>query len=249
MRLHQCYLTHNDCYRAGKAMRPQGVMVHSSGANNPRLSRYVAPNDGLLGEPAMRHWNQPGIDACPHAFIGKLADGSVAAYQTLPWDMRGWHCGRSGNNTHVSFEVCEDGLNDPVYFSAVYREAVELTAFLCLEYHLDPLEPGVVICHAEGYKLGIASNHGDVLHWWPKAGKTMDDFRADVAREMEETMTQTQFDAFMDNWLARQAEKPADVWAKNGLAQAQTKGITDGSRPCSFSTRQEVALMINAAIH
>ncbi|MEI3140915.1 MAG: hypothetical protein V8S34_04765 [Lawsonibacter sp.] len=54
------------------------------------------------------------------------------------------------------------------------------------EVQVGPLADGVVICHAEGYRRGIASNHGDVLHWWPKFGKTMDDFRADVAREMRE---------------------------------------------------------------
>ena len=31
----------------------------------------------------------------------------------------------------------------------------------------------------------IASNHGDVLHWFPKHGKSMDDFRAAVAAEMK----------------------------------------------------------------
>ena len=55
---------------------------------------------------------------------------------------------------------------------------------LCWEHGLDPLADGVVICHQEGYRRGIASNHGDVLHWFPKHGKDMQDFRADVARAM-----------------------------------------------------------------
>ena len=37
-----------------------------------------------------------------------------------------------------------------------------------------------IICHSEGYKKGIASNHGDVMHWFPRHGKSMDTFRADV---------------------------------------------------------------------
>ena len=85
MNLHRQLLTESDCYHAGRTITPKGVMIHSTGANNPELRRYVAPNDGLLGEPSLRHWNQPGISACVHAFIGRLADGSVAAYQTLPW--------------------------------------------------------------------------------------------------------------------------------------------------------------------
>jgi len=251
MNLYQQFLTRNDCHRAGRAIRPAGVMVHSTGADNPRLSRYVAPDDGRLGQPSGRHWNQPGVGACVHAFVGRLADGTVAAYQTLPWNMRGWHCGRSGNDSHISIELCEDDLTDGSYFSAVYREAVELTARLCREFRFDPLEPGVVLCHAEGYKLGMASNHGDVLHWFGRHGKTMEDFRTDVAKTMEEEenrVTQAQFDALMDDYLLRRGGLPAGEWAAEGLKQAVERGISDGTRPQAFATRQEVALMVLAAI-
>ena len=132
MELHKQLLTKNDCYQAGRTIVPKGVMVHSTGANNPRLSRYVAPDDGVLGTPSSRHWNQGGTGACVHAFIGKTAAGGVAVYQTLPWTMRGWHAGKgakgSANDTHISFEICEDGLEDRAYFEAVYQAAVELTA-------------------------------------------------------------------------------------------------------------------------
>ena len=253
MNLHKCLLTSNDCYIRGRTIVPRGVMVHSTGANNPRLSRYVAPNDGLLGEPSLRHWNQSGVGACVHAFIGRLANGSVAVYQTLPWTMRGWHCGKgskgSGNDTHISFEICEDGLEDAGYFAAVYREAVELTAYLCKEYDLDPLADGVVICHAEGHKRGVASNHVDVLHWFTRHGKSMDDFRADVKAEMEEEVTQEQFDQMMENYLSRRANMQPSDWAKKGMEEAMSMGITDGSSPQNFATREQVALMVRAAVH
>ena len=185
MKLHELILTNNDCYKSGRKITPKGVMVHSTGANNPTLKRYVGPDDGLLGQNKYNnHWNMSGISKCVHAFIGKLEDGSIATYQTLPWNHRGWHCGSAGNNTHISFEICEDGLNDADYFSKVYREAVELTAFLCEKYNLDPMVDGVVICHSEGYKRGIASNHGDVMHWFPKHGKSMYTFRKDVKAAM-----------------------------------------------------------------
>lgn len=253
MNLRKQLLTENDCYRSGRSLRPKGVMVHSTGANNPNLCRYVAPNDGLLGQPSLRHWNQSGTGACVHAFIGKLADGSIAAYQTLPWTMRGWHAASgdkgSANDTHISFEICEDNLGDEGYFQAVYRQAVELTAYLCKEFDLDPLADGVVICHSEGHSRGIASNHADVMHWFPKFGKTMDTFRADVARELEgdEQVTQEQFDQLMDNWLKRQAQQSASSWATPILKQATAAGLTDGTRPQSFATRQEVAAMVLAS--
>ena len=91
----------------------------------------------------------------------------------------------SGNNTHISFEICEDSRADPVYFAAAYKETVELTAYLCKLHGLSPLEDGVVIDHAEGYARGIASNHGDVGYWLKLHGKSMDDARLDVAYYME----------------------------------------------------------------
>lgn len=257
MNLRQCILTKNDCYKAGKKITPKGVMVHSTGANNPTLRRYVGPDDGLLGNnPNNNHWNRSGTGACVHAFIGKLKDGSIATYQTLPWNMRSWHGakGKNGscNDTHISFEICEDGLTDKAYFQAVYREAVELTAYLCELYSLDPLADGVVICHQEGYRRGIASNHGDVLHWWPKMGKSMDDFRADVAAELnkkeEPELTEKQVREIVRSELekieAERATEAVSSWAAKEFAEAKAAGITDGTRPLSAITRQEAAIMV-----
>lgn len=181
MNLQKLILTKNECYIVGEKIKPAGIMVHSTAANNPYLKRYVGPDDGKLGVNQYdNHWNtyRPGgRQVCVHAFIGKLADGSVATYQTLPWDHRGWHAGGTANNTHIGFEICEDDTNGADYFGKVYREAVELCAYLCKQYGLTEKD---IICHSEGYKKGIASNHSDVMHWFPKHGKSMDTFRADV---------------------------------------------------------------------
>lgn len=186
MNLHKLILTNNACYKAGRTITPKGIMVHSTGANNPNLKRYVGPDDGLLGKNQYNnHWNQDkpdGRQVCVHAFIGKLADGSIATYQTLPWNHRGWHCGGSGNDSYIGFEICEDGLADAAYFNAVYKEATELSAYLCKLYGLTEK---TVICHSEGHSLGIASNHSDVMHWFPRFGKSMDVFRADVKKLLD----------------------------------------------------------------
>ena len=181
MNLHKLLFTENACYRAGRKITVKVIIVHSTGANNPWLKRYVGPDDGLLGKNQYNnHWNTyhpGGREVCVHGFIGKLADGTIATYQTLPWDHRGWHAGGSANNTHIGFEICEDDLTDGAYFAKVYKEAVELCAYLCKQYGLTEKN---IICHSEGYKQGVASNHGDVMHWFPKHGKSMDTFRAEV---------------------------------------------------------------------
>jgi N-acetylmuramoyl-L-alanine amidase len=193
MNLRKLILTENACYKVGKTIVPKGIMVHSTGANNPYLKRYVGPDDGLLGKNQYNnHWNQDrpdGRQVCPHAFIGKLADGSIATYQTLPWNHRGWHAGGEANDTHIGIELCEDGLTDATYFNTIYKEAAELCACLCKEYKLDPLEDGVIIGHYEGHKRGIASNHADPGHWFPKHGKSMNTFRSEVKRLFTTTNT------------------------------------------------------------
>lgn len=272
MNLLRCLLTEHDCYKAGRTIVPKGVMIHSTGANNPMLRRYVQPAKEDVNYAGLRnklgynsngnHWNCPGLNACVHAFIGRLADGKVAVVQTLPWNRRGWHAGQgttrpSANNTHVAFEICEDGLTDSNYFAAVYQEAVELTAHLCELYGLDPLEPGVVLCHSEGQRLGMASNHGDVEHWFPKFGKTMDDFRNHVAAELKERreeMTQEQFNEMMDKWLAQRAAEPASDWSEKERTWMEEMGLIRGDETGnrsykSFCTREELAAVIYRLEH
>lgn len=254
-------LMRNSCFSSGTVIKPAGIMVHSTGANNPNLSRYVPGNEEIGFNRTGNHWDQSNaewkrkfgepLNKCVHAFIGKLADGSVGMVQTLPWNCRGWHAGMSAGNTrYIGFEICEDGLVDPDYFKATRDAAVELVAELCRMFKLDPLKDGVVICHAEGFKRGVASNHGDIIHWWSKFDYTMGDFRRDVAEEMEDdNMTQEKFNEMMDNYLAHLATLPPSDWAKKNLADAVSLGFTDGTSPRALATREQVALMIRAAVY
>lgn len=61
----------------------------------------------------------------------------------------------------------------------------------------------------------------------------------------EDIVTQEQFDAMLTAWLVRQAAQPASDWSR--MNEAKAAGITDGTRPGSFATREEVATMIMAA--
>lgn len=74
MDLKNCILIENDCYKAAKRIednKPVGIVVHSTGANNPRLKRYIQPvpgqsnyNDILsdLGKNIYEnHWNQTRV--------------------------------------------------------------------------------------------------------------------------------------------------------------------------------------------
>ena len=147
-----CMMTQSTCYKGTGKMQVKGVLWHSTGANNPTLKRYVQPDDNAANKDAMirligknaygNDWNHTKVQAGLNAWIGKLADGSVAAVQTMPWDFKPWGCGSSSkgscNNGWIQFEICEDGLNDATYFAKVYQEACELTAYLCKMFGINP---------------------------------------------------------------------------------------------------------------
>lgn len=190
MKLVQSILTKNPCYTAGRKITVKGLMLHSVGCPQPKASVFI------------NSWNSPSYDnACVHGFIDGN-DGTV--YQTLPWNHRGWHCGASGNNTHIGVEMCEpacirytSGSNftcsDLATAKAVakrtYEAAVELFAMLCKKFGLNPLADGVIVSHREGHSRGIASNHGDPEHLWIQLGMgyTMDGFRKAVKAKMAGT--------------------------------------------------------------
>jgi hypothetical protein len=198
-----CMMTQSTCYKGTSKMAVKGVLWHSTGANNKTVKRYVQPDDnasnreeliGIIGKNAYRNdWNHIKLQAGVNAFIGELADGTIATVQVMPWDYKPWGCGAgskgSCNNGFIQFEICESSLSDKAYFEKVYKEACELTAYLCNMYNLDPnghvtmngVNVPVILCHADSHKLGFGSNHGDVLHWFKKHGKTMDDVRKDVS--------------------------------------------------------------------
>ena len=140
----------------------------------------------------------------------------MATYQTLPWDYRGWHAGGSANDTHISFEICEGDLTDADYLDKVYNEAVDLCVYLCGLYGLTEQD---IICHCEGHDLGIASNHADVLHWWPKHGKNMDTFRAAVKDKLRCSAEHT-----LDNTPAEWSEAAVEWAVKNGLMAGDDNG-------------------------
>lgn len=195
MEIIQSILTNNPCYRAGKKIAVKGLMLHSVGCPQPNAETFV------------KKWNNSESSrVCVHAFI----DGKTGkVYQTLPWDHKAWHCGGNANGTHIGVEMCEPACirymggasfscSDRDAAMAVvkrtYDVAVELFAFLCKQYGLNPLADGVIISHKEGHDRGLASGHGDPDHLWKgmNCEYSMDTFRQAVALAMGNAQTTVQ---------------------------------------------------------
>lgn len=187
MKVITAYATKNDCFKAGQKMTPKGIVVHSTGANNPNLKRYVdAPAEVGVNKYG-NHWNNSAADmgrsVCVHSFIGYDINGDVAVANILPYDICCWGVGRGSkgsynyNPAYIQFEMCEDDCKNKEYFKAVYKTAVEYCVFLCKTYNI-PVEN--IVSHKEAHAKGYGSNHGDPNNWWDNFGRTMNDFRAAV---------------------------------------------------------------------
>lgn len=231
MNLFKCYQTHSVWYKdSDSSSKPVGILWHDTNGGNPFLKRYVQPYEtdsnykemiDLFGKNEYNNdWNHSNRKAGVNAWIGKLKDGSVATVQAGAWDKQPWGCGggekgscngyvtRKGVVTWIKehwiqFEICDDGYKDEAYFKSVYKEACELTAYLCKMFDIDPngtvvfngVSVPTILCHADSADIGLGSYHDDVRIWFNKFGYSMAKVRNDVAAilKSEDGVTPTAF--------------------------------------------------------
>lgn len=188
----QSMATRNPCYKTNKTIQVKGIMIEGVGC--PQASAKVFAHNRDREDCEGR---------CSHAFID-ANDGSVI--QILPWDHRGWHCGKhprtkkNANNTHIGIQLCEpaqirykkrneielagDREKALAAVQRAYKSAAELCAKLCKDFNLDPTKD--IVSRKEGYEAGLCSMQASPEFVWTAVGATyeMDTFRADVQMEM-----------------------------------------------------------------
>jgi len=105
-----------------------------------------------------------------------------------------------------------------------FMDSTTDTPIILTEDYADHLADGIVVALVETFNLGRAAD----------------------SLPLPSGITPGEFDALMEGWLARQAAKNASSWSK--MSWAAQVGITDGTRPQSFATREEAATMIKSAL-
>lgn len=232
MNIITAYATKNDCYKTARKMTPAGIVVHSTGANNPNLKRYVDAPAEVGKNTYGNHWNNPasvmGRSVCVHSFIGYDINGAVRVANILPYNYCCWGVGSGSkgsynyNPAYIQFEMCEDGLTNKAYFEAVRDTAIEYCAFLCKEYGLSVNN---IVSHKEAHALGYGSNHGDPDNWWKNFSYTMDKFRAAVKAK-----------------LAEQESKPAEQPAESKtLYRVQTGAFSQKANADALAAKLKAA--------
>lgn len=182
MQIIPAFVTQNPLYQQYTRIHVRKLVLHSVGCPQPSAAVFA------------RQWQTARYFA--HAVL--QADGTV--YQVAPWDCRLMHVG-AANAYSIGVEmtepdciryiggatfVCSDWERAIAQVTGTYNTAVELFAWLCTQFGLDPRSD--IISHAEASAAGIGTDHVDPEHLWRQlgAGYTMDGFRRDVAEAMNE---------------------------------------------------------------
>lgn len=252
------FLTRNPYFNDGKWITGDaltGFMLHSVGVGQPDPLVFI------------RRWDDPGYtNAGISGFIGSETVYLTAPCLDTPGRVKRMpHGGKRAVNDHyIGFEMTEPAqlryttgarftVSDPAaaraFVKQTYANAVDLFAALCRFHGKDPLQPGVIISHAEAGRQGIATGHADPEHLWQGLGMelTMDGFRQAVAARLEEKeMTKQEIEALVDQRIRAALEPDSQQlpgWAQQEFAAAVAAGITDGSAPNRYATRLETAIM------
>ena len=230
-------LTDSDCYRAAQPLTPTGIVVHSTGVDPKRIAAYTA------------QWNRPGVRACVHGLLGLDGDGRLCFARTLPYELRCWGCGSgpkgSYNDSCIQFEICET-LDDGAWCRETYAAALELCAGLCLAYGIAPEK---VVCHSEAHALGYASNHGDVMHWWPRWGLSMAGFRAELAARLCAPASQRRYRTLdeLPESLRQEAAALADAGVLRGRGESAGLDVTEDMLRAMIISKRYTDLRRSAA--
>lgn len=189
-------ITQNYC----KAFKKYGVKRTGATDSIEIHSIGCAQNTASAIRDSMNQYSPGGI---VNAIVDAETVGKVI--EILPKDNEVWADAGYGNKHSYAIEIAESDYmkykaNSAEYtvtnrerfladIQRGYNTAVFYVAKKCAEYGFNPqdkLANGLhrVYSHQEANALGLASTHVDPAHIWKQIGKTMDDFRAEVALVM-----------------------------------------------------------------
>lgn len=190
--------------------------------------------------------------------IGK--DGKIGMY--VEERDRSW-CSSSRDNDHraVTIEVASDTTRPYAVTDEAYNALLDLCADICRRNGKSKLLWMEDEWTALSYQPAADEMVMTVHRWFANKacpGQYLLDRHGDIAEEVtrrlreEDTLTQDQFDAMMNDWLARRAALPASDWAVPYISEAIDKGYMADvggtiERPQGFVTREELAT-VSAAL-
>ena len=216
---------HSGNYQPGRTQPIEYIVVH-----------YTA-NKGDTAKNNVDYFARTVTGTSAHYFVDRNA-----VMQSVDEGDTAWHCGSDHprhpycrNSNSIGIEMCNSVGGVP---EAVRARTADLVRQKMKEYGLD---------------VNHVLRHYDVTGKrcpapWVDNPEEWMEFKSML--EVEE-VTQEQFDAMMENYLARRNAKPADDWAKPYIQEAIDAGAMADvggtiASPQGFVTRQELAVVAAA---
>lgn len=241
MQIIQAFVTQNPLYQQYTKIPVRKLVLHSVGCPQPSAAVFA------------RQWQTARYFA--HAVL--QADGTV--YQVVPWDCRLMHVG-AANAYSIGVEmtepdcirytggatfVCSDRARALAQVTGTYNTAVELFAWICTQFGLDPRSD--IISHAEASAMGIGTDHADPEHLWRQLGMgyTMDGFRRDVRAMMVAESTDKEDE---ENVIRYNDLKEVPSWAQGTVRALVDAGALRGDEHGNLDLSMDMirGLMIGA---
>ena len=185
-------------------------------------------------------------------------DGRVGMY--VEEKDRSW-CSSSKSNDHraVTIEVASDTYHPYAVTEAAYNSLITLVADICKRNDIKELK-----WKADKSLIGQVDKQNMTVHRWFAAKACPGDFlysrHYDImnkvnkllkqAEEDEDMITQEQFNAMMDKWVAARAQRPGSTWSAEDRQWAIDNGIFQGDENGdmswqSYITREQVAAVLH----
>ncbi len=205
---------------------------------------HETANPGDSDELNQKYFANNDVNASAHAFVD-----SDSITQLIPWNEVAWHSGKTANRQFWGIELCHT--LDPKKFIEIWKRGVWLYAHLFTKVAIPPIEIVTkqnLMSHAEVSEKWKETDHIDPISYFAKFGKTVDDFRNDVQKEINQILEKFEVTKNMFSDLDKISN-----FAKESIGNLANlriiRGDTDGNfRPKDFITREEVAVIVNNII-
>lgn len=238
------YATRNGAFRAGRTIDPTGSVNHSVGCAQPSVDVFF------------QLMNQESASWGVNALLGDFHKGEGRIIITLDLRARPWGCGKgnkgSWNNCKVQWEICEpaghtyaggtmigyDVEANRGYFERMWKMLVAWNVYCVVKlgYPVSGISD-----HAESHLAGYGSNHGDLGHWLPKHGKSMDALRAEVqiilSNKKEEPLMEgyEQFKQLMAEFRKELRDNDSSEYSQAARDWAVSTGLISGGSTTEFN--------------
>lgn len=151
---------------------------------NGKATLFVLHETANAGATAMNHYKFiTGSDQFyAHAYVDW-----IETLQFIPWNEYGNHAKEPANSIGIGVEMCRPKTHDVEKFTIVYNETVGLFGRLLYSVHgIDKVTKDNVMSHDEVHLKWKNTDHTDPNSYLKEYGKTMDMFRQDVQKYIDE---------------------------------------------------------------